>query len=162
MKTAFLISLAFGSFAFAAPEQLLSPVRPSAEIEAVCRFRAKEFAVETYRSCVAEEKNSQIDQIKKDYEAKLKALKAQYEAELKKMKAMKEKASVQDIIAAEKRVSKKAARAAKKTAKKQKADSSIDEMTIQLRPAVTPIGDESSMDLPEPIPVEDISAGSVL
>ena len=60
-------------------------VRSSKEIENSCRIKAKEIAAEAYRGCVSEQKNSQIDQIKKEYQAKLNILKNHYEAELKKM-----------------------------------------------------------------------------
>jgi hypothetical protein len=53
--------------------------------------------------------------------------------------------------------SKKVSKAApaKKASKKASAPDSDGEMTVQLKPApVTPAGDESVMDIPEPIPVD--------
>jgi hypothetical protein len=63
----------------------ISAIRSGGEIEASCRVRAKEIAADTYRGCVTEQKNAQIEQIKKDYQAKIKALKSHYESELKKV-----------------------------------------------------------------------------
>lgn len=64
-------------------------IRTSAEIETSCRIKAKEIAAETYRGCVTDQKNAQVEQIKKEYQDKLAALKAHYEAELKKMSGAK-------------------------------------------------------------------------
>lgn len=64
---------------------LAQDFKSSNEIESSCRIKAKEIAANTYRTCVVDQKNSQIEQIKKEYQAKLRALKVHYEAELKKM-----------------------------------------------------------------------------
>jgi hypothetical protein len=88
MKTILIFSLLASSLAMA-QEQVATPVRSSVEIETSCRVRAKEIAAETYKSCVSDQKNAQIEQIKKEYQDKLQALKAHYEAELKKMNAAK-------------------------------------------------------------------------
>lgn len=103
-----------------------SGIRSSKDIENSCKIKAKEIAAETYRGCVSEQKNAQIDQIKKEYSAKLQALKAHYDSELKKMAGAKAEAKAAEA---------KPAAAAAKTAE----------------------ADESTMDIPEPIPVE--SAG---
>ncbi len=168
--------------------QEMSMIRTSGEIEASCRIKAKEIAAETYRGCVTDQKNSQIEQIKKEYAAKLQALKAHYEQELKKMSGSKAKVDEPAVEAApipapaeksektdsvsNKPVGKKLKQASgsssaspKKIAKKSpaapapvaKSEVSSTEMTVQLKAAPgTPSGDESTMDLPEPIPVDDI------
>ncbi len=66
-------------------KSFVSSLRSAGEIEASCRVKAKELAADTYRVCVSEQKSSQIEQIKKDYLAKIKALKSHYENELKKI-----------------------------------------------------------------------------
>jgi len=172
MKSAIVFSsLIFGSMLAQAQES--SSIRSSGEIEMSCRIKAKEVAAETYRGCVTEQKNGQIEQIKKEYAAKLQALKAHYEQELKKMNGSKAKAeesseSVAPIekidSAAVKAPSKKSkspvASSPKKLASKKTAvvsKSEVTEMTVQLKQAPgTPMSDESMMDLPEPIPVEDV------
>jgi ATP-dependent Clp protease ATP-binding subunit ClpA len=166
----------------ASPEPEVLPIRTSSEIESSCRIKAKEIAAETYRGCVTEQKNSQIEQIKKEYAAKLQALKAHYEQELKKMNASSkskaedssapeaapiekiEKSEKSDTSASGKSPMKKqkvavAPPASKKASKKaavkiEKVEAT--EMTIQLKQAPgTPSADESTMDLPEPVPVEE-------
>lgn len=83
-KTFSAILLLSGSMAFA------QDFKSSAEIETSCRIKAKEIAANTYRACVVDQKNSQIEQIKKEYQLKLRALKAHYESELKKMAGSKQ------------------------------------------------------------------------
>ena len=254
------LSLMVGPLALAqAP--MSSPLRSSGEIETSCRVKAKEVAAQTYRSCVTDQKNAQIEHIKKEYQAKLQALKAHYEAELKKMNAVKSKAALDPAANSEagtpseapsasaaaapeaaaernesdstsvtspttatstesstvtseeaaqptatapqveapaapvaappvkktnppaankktpakaitekkakspvsspakKMIVKKSAPSGTKTAK---LESGPTEMTVRLKPApVTPKADESTMDLPEPIPVENVSGGSI-
>lgn len=168
MKSIFVLPLMMSSLAFAAAEPMSSPIRSSAEIETSCRVKAKEVAADTYRSCVTDQKNSQIEQIKKEYQAKLQALRSHYESELKKMGTAKSKASIEDSDsspvapsekgASVKMPSKKLSKAALAKRSKQKAVAAPvtdGEMTVQLKPApITPAGDESVMDIPEPIPVD--------
>jgi hypothetical protein len=54
-------------------------------MELTCRAKAKEIAAQTYSSCVTEARNTQIDQIRKDYQKQLNDLKAKYDRELKKV-----------------------------------------------------------------------------
>jgi hypothetical protein len=192
MKSAIVFSsfILSGLIAQASPEPEVLPIRTSSEIESSCRIKAKEIAAETYRGCVTEQKNSQIEQIKKEYAAKLQALKAHYENELKKMNASKskvedssapeaapiekiEKPEKTDTSASTKSPIKKqkvavAPPASKKAGKKAAAVKvekvEATEMTIQLKQAPgTPAADESTMDLPEPVPVEEapISESSI-
>ncbi|MEZ0392201.1 MAG: hypothetical protein ACAH59_08305 [Pseudobdellovibrionaceae bacterium] len=179
MKSIFTISLFLTFSAGAAPmEAPMSSIRPSTEIEASCRIKAKEVAVETYRTCVTDEKNAQIEQIKKEYAEKLQNLKSHYEQELKKMNGTKAKASAEEIESTpvEKKSSgaqikkgsagKTAVVTSKRAGKKsKKAYADMTEMTVQLRPApaAPPLpSDESTMDLPEPIPVENVPAESAI
>jgi hypothetical protein len=53
--------------------------------ELTCRAKAKEAAAQTYSGCVTEARNTQIDQIRKDYQKQLSDLKAKYDRELKKV-----------------------------------------------------------------------------
>lgn len=151
------------------------------EIEASCRIKAKEIAADTYRSCVTEQKNAQIEQIKKDYANKLQNLKSHYEQELKKLNNPKTKAEDSSSEAAPIEKIDSAARPApkkqkvavmpKKTAKKTIASSNatsstsnvngVTEMTVHLKqsPGVL-MNDDSMMDIPEPIPVEDVPTES--
>jgi hypothetical protein len=50
-----------------------------------CKAKAKQVAADAYRSCVADEKNVQIEQIKRNYQVKMLALKKYYEDQLKKV-----------------------------------------------------------------------------
>ncbi len=53
--------------------------------ELTCRNKAKEIAAETYKNCVTEQRQSQIEQIRKDYKEKMAELKNHYDSELKKI-----------------------------------------------------------------------------
>ena len=137
----FVFVISFGRLAFT----------QEASYELTCRAKAKEIAAETYKNCVTENKSAQLDQIKKEYQQKLKALKDDYEKELQRLnnKAATSKAPV-----------KTAKLLAKKSAKK-----SSDDMTIELKPSrnvAAPTNDDSTMDLPEPIPVENVPSESSL
>lgn len=56
-----------------------------ASMELSCRVKAKELAAETYKGCMTEGRQSQIEQIRKDYKEKLSDLKNHYDKELKKL-----------------------------------------------------------------------------
>lgn len=114
-------------------------VRSSKEIETSCRIKAKEIAAETYRGCVSEQKNSQIEQIKKEYQTKLQILKNHYEAELKKMSGKANSAPAAEAAPAKSVSEPKAATAT---------------ATVTLVPAAKVETDDSTMDIPEPIPVD--------
>lgn len=66
-------------FAFSAHAQQQS------SMELTCRAKAKEIAAQTYSTCVTDARNTQIDQIRKDYQKQLTELKAKYDRELKKI-----------------------------------------------------------------------------
>ncbi len=185
MKTAFIFVLFLVLSSMLVHAQEVLPIRTSNEIEASCRIKAKEVAAETYRGCVTDQKNTQIEQIKKEYAAKLQSLKAHYEKELKKMSSKEKVEESSDSSAAPAEKSEKSEKidsaAAKSPVKKSKSASAVaikkpvkeskkstavakssvpSEMTVQLKQApATPMMDESTMDLPEPIPVEDVPYG---
>lgn len=64
-------------------------------IEAMCKGKAKEVAVETYKSCVTENKQAEISRIRKDYQQKLSELKEYYNKELKKLSGEKNQGTAQ-------------------------------------------------------------------
>ena len=53
--------------------------------ELTCRNRAKEIAAESYKNCVTENRQTQLQQIRSDYKEKLADLKNHYDSELKKV-----------------------------------------------------------------------------
>ena len=53
--------------------------------EVMCRNQAKEIAAETYKNCVTENRQTQVDQIRKEYQQKISDLKSHYDGELKKV-----------------------------------------------------------------------------
>ncbi len=59
-------------------------------VEMSCRSKAKEIAAETYKGCMTEMRQSQIEQIRKDYKEKLTDLKSHYDNELKKLSSNQE------------------------------------------------------------------------
>ncbi|MBC7465448.1 MAG: hypothetical protein H7256_05600 [Bdellovibrio sp.] len=56
-----------------------------ASYELTCRNKAKEIAADTYKGCMTEQRQVQIEQIRKDYKDKLSKLKNHYDKELKKL-----------------------------------------------------------------------------
>jgi hypothetical protein len=135
-----ILMISFGRLAFT----------QEASYELTCRAKAKEIAAETYKNCVTENKSAQLEQIKKEYQQKLKALKDDYEKELQRLNGKNS-------------VSKAAAKNPKLFAKK--ATKKSDDMTIELKPShvvAAPTSDDSTMDLPEPIPVENVPSESSL
>lgn len=121
------------------------------DYELVCRTEAKEVAAKAYRGCISEARTTQIEQLKKEYQERLKAMKEDYEKEIKKLAGSK---------AAKKSLAKKTAKAAGVTIQtispsERAVGQEIDEVQVQLKPSVNaPTLDESTMDLPEPLPTE--------
>ena len=64
-----------------------------ASLELSCRVKAKELAAETYKGCMTEGRQSQIEQIRNDYKEKLSELKNHYDKELKKLGSNQENTS---------------------------------------------------------------------
>lgn len=58
--------------------------------EMSCRSKAKELAAETYKGCMTDMRQTQIEQIRKDYKEKLSDLKSFYDNELKKLNSNQE------------------------------------------------------------------------
>ena len=84
--TASLLLIALASSAGAAA---------SGSVEFMCKAKAKEIAAETYKGCVTENKQVQVERIRKEYQTKLAELKNQYNSELKELAPKKSgKASV--------------------------------------------------------------------
>lgn len=52
-------------------------------IELSCRAQAKDVAVQTYQTCVTDARQQRVDEIRKEYQAKLNELKEHYNNELK-------------------------------------------------------------------------------
>ena len=111
--------------------------------ELMCRAKAKEIAADTYRNCVTENRNSEVEKLKKDYQERLRSLKDDYEKEIDKLGG---KASV------------KKSNAQKMTAdNKTNSPANSGTMDVAIHPVNRePLADDSRMDLPEPIPVENI------
>lgn len=112
------------------------------EIEVTCRSKAKEEAANIFKGCMSENKSAQIELIKKDYQNRLKAIKDNYEKELKKLSSKSAKAD-------------KAGKSEKFEAA-QSAQSDTSEMTIDLKQNNSRGTDDSIMDIPEPMPLENL------
>ncbi len=61
--------------------------KAESSFEVMCRNQAKEIAAETYKNCVTENRQTQVDQIRKEYQQKISDLKSHYDGELKKVSA---------------------------------------------------------------------------
>jgi len=57
--------------------------------ELTCRSQAKEIALQTYQTCITTARQQRIDEIRKEYQAKLTDLKSHYDSELKKVSGAK-------------------------------------------------------------------------
>ena len=145
------------------------------DYEGMCRIKAKEVAAESYRGCVTEARTSQIEQLKKEYQDKLKAMKDDYEKEIKRLSAgsaAQAKANAKEAAKEAKEAKKAARKSAKsklpaKDASKISSDKSVgapaqasnDGMNLELKPASASKasqGEESMMDIPEPTPIEEV------
>lgn len=56
-----------------------------ASYELTCRTKAKEIAAETYKGCMTEQRQAQVEQIRKEYKSELAKVKSHYDKELKKL-----------------------------------------------------------------------------
>lgn len=63
----------------------LSLAANGTSFELMCRNKAKEIAAETYNNCVTENKQTQLKEVRSDYEQELAAVKKRFEAKLKKI-----------------------------------------------------------------------------
>lgn len=126
---------------------LLSQASISGEssYELSCRAKAKELAADSYRNCVSENRNAEIEKIKKEYQERLRTLKEDYEKEVEKLggkRSAKKPESAQKLLAAA------------KVGKKSNSESGA-AMNVESHPNISHgLSDDSMMDLPEPIPVE--------
>lgn len=57
----------------------------SGSFELMCRNKAKEIAAETYKNCVTDQKQSQLKEVRKEYEEELAAVKNRFQNKLKKI-----------------------------------------------------------------------------
>jgi len=105
--------------------------------ELSCRAKAKEVAAESYRSCVTEFKSAEIERLHKNYQKRLKALKDNYEKEVE---------SLSGETSTPKSKSKKLAKGRHSTEDSAEVKSSSNGSTMS---------DDSMMDIPEPVPVEN-------
>ena len=127
----------------------VASVQGETSYELMCRAKAKDIAADTYRSCVTENRNAEIEKVKKDYQERLRSLKEDYEKEIDKMggkTSAKKPAASAKMLAATQPPTKKMANTETESMTSESHVKSSDNMP-----------DESQMDLPEPIPVESMS-----
>jgi hypothetical protein len=79
MPYSFIVFLSLSGFVLSATAE--------SSFEVMCRNQAKEIAAETYKNCITENRQTQIDQIRKEYQQKISELKSHYDGELKKVSA---------------------------------------------------------------------------
>lgn len=134
------------------------------EYDIMCRLKAKEIAAETYRGCVTEARTNQIDQIKNEYQDKLKAIKAEYEQELKKMGAgTYTKSTGRTSVGTGNSGGKKFPQKTAKNSRNSRtgngrisAQVPSDVMNVELKKVPTTMSDDSVMEIPEPTPIENV------
>ncbi len=78
MKTAITNLFLISAFSIASHAQTASP-----SYELSCRAKAKGAAAETYKGCVTEGRQAEVEKVRQEYQEKIKTLKAQYERDLK-------------------------------------------------------------------------------
>jgi len=136
MKNVQLLRSVFFASVLSLPIIALSATEYSSQ-ELSCRAKAKEVAAEAYRGCVTEFKSAEIERLHKNYQKKLKALKDNYEKEV-------------ETLSGEPNAPKG------KTKKIAKGRHTSDEATeVRASAPNSSLPDESSMDIPEPVPVEN-------
>ncbi len=91
-KTIRSVNFAFAASLFTVTLFISQMSKAQASLELSCRVKAKELAAETYKGCMTEARQSQIEQIRKDYKEKLSDLKNHYDKELKKLSSHQEDA----------------------------------------------------------------------
>jgi uncharacterized protein YecT (DUF1311 family) len=141
--SASLMLLAFASQATAAG---------TSSIEFMCKAKAKEIAAETYKGCVTENKQVQVERIRKEYQTKLAELKNQYNSELKQLSPKKgSKASASAEISATEMPAKKM-----KSSKVKKEQ--IDFSSSNQAPAITdyPSSDQNEAGVDVAVPETEI------
>jgi hypothetical protein len=139
------------------------------DYEVVCRAQAKEIATQTYRTCINDNKTAEIEKIKREFQDKLKTLKSEYENEINRLGGkVKPANSVSNNETTKSTIPQKRAKRQNKSdlksdtrpeLKSEKASEKIydsPELSVQLKTVVpASSADESSMDLPDPVPVTE-------
>ena len=124
MKSLLVCALFFSSLAMGS-----API----DFETSCRMKAKEVASETYRGCITENKTARIEKIRDEYQEEVRALKEKFEGKIGKLSGK--------------------STATKKSRRQSRPVQKVIENPIQYEsPATGP--DESTMDIPEPIPMD--------
>lgn len=110
--------------------------KTSSDFEFSCRIKAKEIAAENYRSCIMEKKTLKIEKLRQEYGEEMRALKEKFEKKISKLGGKFQKHNNQQNH---------------KT--KKSTESSINSELEQEEDKASS-SEESSLDIPEPIPVE--------
>lgn len=119
-----------GLLAFSATVLVSFQASANEDVDLMCKGKAKTIAIETFKTCVTENRSAQIEQLRRSYSEKLKALKEEYDSEIRRLGG-KTKSAKTDV----------------KTSKRltKTRTESVE---------VSGVSDDSVMDIPEPIPVE--------
>jgi hypothetical protein len=142
----------------------------TASYELTCRAKAKEIAAETYRACVTENRNAEIEKLRKDYQERLRSLKQDYEKDIDQLNEKNDRASekTNKTKALKKNDPRVEPKSEIRTLKQPtlEARASVNRLSTPTHLPVTEIArnqigravltDDSVMDIPEPIPVERI------
>lgn len=115
--------------------------------ELQCKAQAKELALQTYQTCVTENRQAQIESVRKEYQQKLLELKEHYNQELKKAGgSVKESTSGNDEATINLKPTKKSAKkgkaskgVAKSLPKKQNSAPALPAQIITEEPQVIPV-----------------------
>jgi len=104
MKSVIFLTV-FGIYFFSiissSATQSLEKASEDSSFELACRHQAKEIATETYKNCVTENRQSQVEDIRKEYQQKLSDLKSHYDGELKKISSGQNRRSEKKMASSE-------------------------------------------------------------
>jgi Skp family chaperone for outer membrane proteins len=75
----------YSLFIFLCLSSFILSANAQSSFELMCRNQAKEIAADTYKNCVTEQRQNQIEGIRNEYQQKLSDLKSHYDGELKKL-----------------------------------------------------------------------------
>ena len=122
--------------------------KAASSYELSCRAQAKDLAAESYRNCVTENKTAEIEKLRKSYQDRLRSLKDDYEKEVEQLggkKSIPKKSEGNIVISKNIKLPKKS----------QNSSQGSQEVKVEIKQVPSGNSDESQMDIPEPIPVEN-------
>jgi hypothetical protein len=175
MISTFLFTSSFSSFPNTGFASFLAgTLGPSAEAaEAECRGEAKAQATRIYRACMRKTQSQRLNQLKEDYQNRLRQLQQEYEKELKNLSEQSQSLRLNETRSNETKNSRRSSdRGQQKPVNSRNTVAGVGALSHQINPPKVNSMDQiqmsrlesefemfdqaQDMDLPEPIPVENV------